>query len=46
MGLASIPHISCDECGRINHVNTSDTHKTGTRALVHLTATLEQFWQL
>ena len=31
MGLASILHISSDECGRINHVNTSDTHKTGTR---------------
>ena len=30
MDLASILHISCDECGRINHVNTSDTHQTGT----------------
>ena len=31
MSLASILYISCDECGRINHVNTSDAHKTGTR---------------
>ena len=31
MGIASILHVSCNHCGAMNDVKTSQTHKSGSR---------------